>query len=104
MAVGLVLQFANTTLDDYHKVNKLLGIDMNTGAGDWPPGLISHAGGATENGGLVVMEVWTSREAQGQFMAGRLGAAIGQAGITAVPEITWVDLFAYHTPGKLAPT
>jgi hypothetical protein len=98
MAVGLVLQFANTSLDDYHKVNGLLGIDMNTGTGDWPSGLRSHAAGSTADGGLVVMEVWESREAQGQYMAGRLGAAIQKGGITAIPQLTWVDLFSYHTP------
>ena len=102
MAVGLVLKFANTSLDVYKKVNGLLGIDMTTGAGDWPAGLLSHAGGTTEDGSLVVIEVWESREAQGKFMAGRLGAALGQGGITVVPELTWVDLVAYHTPGNLA--
>jgi hypothetical protein len=77
---------------------------VNTGAGDWPAGLLSHAGGTTEDGSLVVMEIWESREAQGQFMTGRLGAALGQGGITVVPELTWVDLEAYRTPGNLAAT
>jgi hypothetical protein len=104
MAVGLVLQFANTSIDVYHKVNGLLGIDTSTGAGDWPTGLLSHAAGTSEDGSLVVIEVWESRGAQSKFMSGRLGAALGQGGITVVPQLTWVDLVAYQTPGKLAAT
>ena len=98
MAAGLVLQFPNTSLDDYHRVNGLLGIDPTTGVGDWPPGLRSHAAGMGDDGALVVMEIWESREAQGQFMGGRLGAAIQKAGITAVPTVTWFDVISYHTP------
>lgn len=99
MAVGLVFQFANSSLDDYDRVNKILGLDQKTGAGDWPDGLQSHAAGTTADGSLVVMEVWTSREAQGQFMASRLGPAIQQAGLTVVPTMTWFDIASYHTPG-----
>jgi hypothetical protein len=98
MAVGLVLQFTNTSIDDYYKVNKLLGIDQAAGTG-WPAGLQSHAAGTSADGSLVVMEVWESREAQGKFMAGQLGAAIQQAGLTAVPQMTWFDVASYYTPG-----
>ena len=30
---------------EYAAVNKHLGIDMQTGQGDWPAGLLSHAAG-----------------------------------------------------------
>jgi hypothetical protein len=63
MAVGLVFRFANTTLDDYKRVNGLLGIDMSSGSGEWPPGILSHAAGRSDDGALIVMEVWESREA-----------------------------------------
>src|ERR1700694_490158 len=100
MAAGLVLRFPGLTRAEYEAVNNKLNIDMNTGAGDWAGGLLSHAGGEAD-GALVVIEIWESREAQGRFMQGQLGRALHDAGVTVMPEITWVDLIAYHTPGKV---
>jgi hypothetical protein len=95
MAVGLRLQFPGIGRAEYEAVNAKLGIDPATGAGDWPAGLLSHAAGES-GGGLVVTEIWESREAQGRFMQGRLGRAVQESGITAVPEMEWIDLIAYH--------
>jgi hypothetical protein len=100
MAVGLILKFDGTGLDVYEAVNTRLGIDMHSGAGDWPAGLLSHAGGTAENGSLIVVEVWESRDAQGRFMQDRLGRALAEGGVTAQPQITWIDLAAYHTPTR----
>ncbi len=91
MPAGLVLQLDGQTLADYDRVNGLLGIDQKNNSGDWPPGLLLHAGGTTDDGNLVVMEVWESRDAQGRFMQERLGAALQKGGVTAVPSVTWVD-------------
>ena len=41
-------------------------------------------------------EVWSSQADQGAFMESRLGAALGEAGVTAVPTVRWVPLVAYH--------
>ncbi len=98
MAVGLVFQFAKARRDNYDRVTRLLGIDMKRGTGNWPSGLLSHAAGTTADGGLVVMEVWESRAAQGQFMSDRLGPAIQKAGVDNIPQMTWVDIVSYHTP------
>jgi hypothetical protein len=100
MAVELILKFDGIGRDVYEAVNARLGIDMNSGAGDWPAGLLSHAGGLAENGNLVVTEVWESREDQGRFMQDRLGRALAEGGVTAQPAITWIDLIAYHTPNR----
>src|SRR5712691_3479399 len=54
----------------------LLGIDMHTGQGDWPAGLLSHAAGTADDGTFVVAEVWSSRADQDAFMASRLGTAL----------------------------
>jgi hypothetical protein len=99
MPVGLILRFAGQSVADYEAVNAKLGIDPKTGAGEWPEGLLCHAGGMAD-GALVVMEVWESREAQGRFMQGRLGRALQEGGVTAVPEVTWIDLVSYQTPGS----
>ena len=97
MPAGLVLQFSGTGRAEYEAVNKRLNIDPKTGSGDWPTGLLTHAGGATDDGNLVVIEVWESREAQGRFMQDRLGRALQEGGVTAVPTITWFDIVGYHT-------
>ena len=101
MPAGLILKFTGIGLTEYRAVNAKLNIDMTTGVGDWPQGLLSHAAGTGDDGAFYVLEVWASREAQGTFMQTRLGRALQEGGITGVPQITWIDpLVAYQTPGK----
>ena len=70
---------------------------METGEGDWPAGLLFHAGGA-KPGGWVVFEVWESRQAQEQFMSGRLARALQEGGISGPPaRVEWPDLAAHHS-------
>ena len=84
MAELFVLEFEGFGEDLYRKVNEGLGIDMDSGEGNWPPGLLVHSAGTTDNGWRVV-EVWDSREAQEDFMNSRLGAALQQAGADRPP-------------------
>ena len=99
MAEALVLEFNDATQSDYWTVNDKLGVDMAAGVG-LHDGLLAHGAGTTDDGTFVVNEIWESREAQGQFMATRLGEALAAAGITGMPKVTWVSLFAYHTFGS----
>jgi hypothetical protein len=46
----LILEFTGVSEGEYAAVNKHLGIDMQTGQGDWPAGLLSHAAGIAEDG------------------------------------------------------
>jgi hypothetical protein len=94
MSEVLVLEFAGATAEQYLAVNKILGIDAATGAGDWPPPLLSHVG-AFGDGGLVVVEVWESRDAQAEFM-GRLGPALGEAGVPEPTRMEWLTLLGQH--------
>jgi hypothetical protein len=96
MAEALILEFDGVGQTEYEAVNGQLGIDMVTGAGDWPAGLMLHAAGTADSGAFVVTEVWSSREAQAEFMATRLGAALAAGGITSAPRITWIPLVALH--------
>lgn len=99
MADGLILEFDGVGRAQYDAVNAQLGIDMDSGEGDWPPGLLFHAG-AAKAGGWVVFEVWESREAQERFMNERLGRALQDGGITDPPSrVEWLELAAYHSPG-----
>jgi len=99
MPEALILEFTGVSEADYAAVNKQLGIDMQTGQGDWPPGLISHAAGTADDGAFVVSEVWSSRADQEAFLQSRLGHALAAGGVTAMPTIRWVPLVAYHQPG-----
>jgi hypothetical protein len=100
MADGLILEFDGLDAETYERVNELLGIDMASGEGDWPAGLISHTGGAKAGGGWVVFEVWSSRAEQERFMEARLGQALKEGGAEGPPSrLEWLDLSAHHNPG-----
>ena len=77
MAEVIILEFEGLGADEYQRVNEALGIDMDTGEGDWPEGLISHEAAGSADG-LVVFEIWDSRESQEEFMSGRLAAALAE--------------------------
>ncbi len=98
MAAGLILEFSGVSEQDYAAVSSKLGIDAKTGKGNWPKGLQSHGAGPTDDGGFVVMEVWTDRGAQEEFMVTRLGPVLGEIGVPAPTRIAWVNLLAHHTP------
>jgi hypothetical protein len=98
MADALILEFDGLDRATYDAVNGHLGVDMDSGQGDWPDGLISHTGGA-KPGGWVVFEVWESKDAQERFMNERLGAALQKGGVSAPPtRVEWLELAAYHAP------
>jgi hypothetical protein len=99
MAEALILEFTGIGEAEYGAVNKQLGIDMQTGQGDWPPGLLAHAAGEANDGTFIVSEVWASQADQEAFMTSRLGAALAAGGVTAPPRVRWVPLLAYHQPG-----
>ena len=101
MADALILEFDGLGHEDYAAINEILGIDMNSGTGNWPDGLLMHSAGATRDGGWVVFEVWDSPESQAAFMSERLGPALQQHGVTDPPaRAEWLDLAAHHHPGS----
>ncbi|MDX6245817.1 MAG: hypothetical protein QOE76_3540 [Frankiales bacterium] len=95
MSKVLILEFADATADQYWAVNKALGVDVTTGAGDWPKPLQSHIGSFSPEAGLVVVEVWDSEEAQAEFM-GRLGPALAEVGVPQPTRTQWQDLLGTH--------
>ena len=95
MPYVIVLRFEGVSEADYWKVNEILGIGRD-GSGDWPDGMQSHVGGPTPDG-WVVAEQWESKAAQESFMASRLGAALGSAGLPAPVQIIETDsVNEYH--------
>lgn len=99
MAKGLILEFEGNA-EGYQRVTECLGIDVESGEGDWPAGLLFHSGGAKPNG-WIVSEVWASREDQERFMAERLEPALKEAGVEDPPSrVEWFDLAAFHMPDR----
>jgi hypothetical protein len=85
MAYALVLAFEGVGEADYWKVNENLGIARDSQDG-YPDGLLMHCGGPTPTG-WVVSELWDTKASQEAFMASRLGAALGQAGVPEPAQI-----------------
>ena len=81
----------------YPKVNASMGLDPNTGTGDWPKGLITHVGGGGE-GKVTVVEVWASRADQEAWMNSTLGPALGQAGVGPPKRMEWFELLGNINP------
>ena len=81
----------------YSKVNEILGLDPNTGAGEWPTGLLTHIGGGGD-GTVVVVEAWESRADQESWMASKLGPALGQAGVAQPKRMEWLSLLGNINP------
>ena len=99
MAEGLILEFDGIGRAEYDSVNGLLGLNPDSGTGDWPAGLLFHAGGA-KPGGWVVFELWESRQAHEQFMGSRLAKAMHEGGVDAPPvRVLWLENGSDHTPG-----
>jgi hypothetical protein len=95
MSDAIILEF-RATADDYQAVNTILGLDPETGEGDWPAGLLSHTGCAGDSGTVVVFEVWDSKESQGSFMSSRLGAALDKVGLPEPTRVEWLSVLGEH--------
>jgi hypothetical protein len=93
MAYAIVLEFGGVTRAQYNAVNEKLGIDMASGTGDFPTGLVSHAAGPVA-GGWLVSENWESKAAQEAFMHSRLGAALAAVGVPAPIRVTDSELLS----------
>jgi hypothetical protein len=89
MSEALILEFSGVDAAKYREVNAHLGINPDTGEGDWPDGLVTHTGSTGANG-LLVFEVWESQAAQGAFMESRLGPALGEAGMAEPTRAEWL--------------
>jgi hypothetical protein len=88
MADLVVLEFsAPNAIDIYRSVNKLLGWDGVPAPEDLPAGMISHVAG--ESGDKLVVEVWESQAAQGEFMKSQLGPAFAEANVPQPSRVEW---------------
>jgi hypothetical protein len=83
VAVGLWIQFAGGTEEQYQAMNSQMGVEEEP-----PDGLIFHAAGPNQQGWGII-DFWESREKFDSFQGSRLGAAIQALGDDAPgpPEI-----------------
>jgi hypothetical protein len=95
MSDALVLEFSGVSAAQYREVNAVLGIDPDTGEGEWPDGLTCHTG-AVSASGFLVFEVWDSQAAQATFMKSRLGPALGQVGVPEPARAEWLSVEGHH--------
>lgn len=93
MAVAVVLKFDGATMDQYDQV--LAKMESAPG-GPVPPGALFHWVTQTD-GGIMVTDVWETREAFDQFAAEQIGPFSAEAGITAPPEMTYHEVHNYLT-------
>jgi len=97
MAEALILEFKGTQAE-YQGVNDALGLNMTTGEGEWPDGLVSHVG-TISGDSLIVFEVWASRADQETFMSSRLGPALGQVGVADPHRVEWLQVVGQYPAG-----
>ena len=95
MTAELISEFEGVTLTEYLAVSKELGIDPESGEGNWPEGLLAHSVGLNETGHVVVIEIWDSVEDQAHFREERLDKALAVKGHGHLPSRTWIKL-VYH--------
>jgi heme-degrading monooxygenase HmoA len=77
MSVLMLMEAPGATLEQYERVNEIMGL---RGDEDAPDGLVQHLAGSDGND-VVVVDVWESEEALGRFFEERLGAALAEVGI-----------------------
>jgi hypothetical protein len=99
MPDAIIWEFDGVGRGDYDAVNEKLEID-SAGTDDWPDGLIDHTS-AEKPGGLVVFEVWESKDMQERWFAEQLGPALQAAGVTTPPtRIEWFEVIAHASSGS----
>lgn len=97
MADALIIELDGYGVEDYERVNGHLGIDMQSGTGDWPQGLQTHSA-ASKDGGFLIYEIWASKADQERFMDERLGRALEEGGVERPSRMEWLGLAAHHNP------
>ena len=95
MAVAVVLEFDNATLDQYDQVVEKMGFSPG---GPATPGGLFHWVTPTD-GGFRATDVWESRERFESFAEEQIGPYTAEVGITNPPQISFFEVHNYLTAG-----
>ena len=79
MAVMMIMDAPEGTIDEYERTNEIMGL---RGDEDAPEGLIQHVA-ASDGNGLLIVDVWESEDAFGRFYEQRLSPALEQTGVAS---------------------
>ena len=94
MAVAIVMDFKGATLDQYDQVIERMGL---TPGGNGPPGALFHWVTKTDDG-ILVTDVWESREVFDRFSEEQIGPQTQAVGISP-PQVTFHDVHSYMNSG-----
>ncbi|MEY9932418.1 hypothetical protein ABH926_007069 [Catenulispora sp. GP43] len=100
MSVGVTLEFPAATTEQYDTTCALMGL---TPRGPGPSGLLFHWA-RVDGAGMVLTDVWTSRERFEEFARDQIAPLSRQAGVTEPPTTTFDDVYNYLGAGPLADT
>lgn len=100
MAVGVTLEFPGTTPQQYDEVCGLMGL---TPRGPGPLGSLFHWA-AVQDGGILITDVWRSKERFEEFSREEIGPLSQQAGIAQPPKTTFYDVHNHLTAGDVTST
>ena len=76
MAILMIIDIPGGTVEQYDKVNEIMGVDDD----NTPDGLISHLAGPTDDG-LLIVDVWESEDALNRFVGEQVMPAMQQVGV-----------------------
>ncbi|GAA1986565.1 hypothetical protein [Catenulispora subtropica] len=100
MAIGVRLDFPAATTDQYDRACSLMGL---TPRGAGPAGALFHWA-RVDGPGMVITDVWNSRDQFEEFARDQIGPFCRQAGIIEQPTTTFSDVYNYLTAGALSST
>jgi len=95
MAIGVTIEFAGATLDQYDEVVSRMGFTPR-GAGE--PGGLFHWVTKTDDG-IRVTDVWQTREQFDAFARDKIGPITAAVGMSGPPKITIHEVHNYLTAG-----
>ena len=95
MAVAVVMDFNGATLEQYDQVISKMHL---TPGGQGPPGALFHWCAATGSG-ILVTDVWQTREQYDAFAQSQIGPTTAEVGLPGPPDITFHDVHSYFTEG-----
>ncbi|RKR18967.1 hypothetical protein [Arthrobacter oryzae] len=94
MAVAVIMEFSGATLGQYDQVIEKMGL---TPGGPGPAGALGHWVAATDDG-IVVTDLWQTRELYDAFAKDQIGPFTAEVGLSA-PAVKYLDAHNYFTPG-----
>ncbi|WP_427133882.1 hypothetical protein [Pseudarthrobacter sp. S9] len=95
MPVAVIMEFNGATLAQYDQVIVKMGL---TPGGPAPAGALGHWVAATDNG-ILVTDLWQSREIYDAFAKDQIGPYAAEVGIPEPPKLTYLEVHTYFTPG-----